>query len=267
MKFLDFIKKYYPFVLAIVITILIVLLFQSYSTLNRERKDKAYQEQLDKQNMSALKDSISVEFNKKLKAYEYSKDNYVVQKLSDLEKYNKSLSDELKKVKGDVIAAIKSTVQGDLGGISSSNDLVVIDPKTSYYGLKFHTAYLDSGFSQSIVGTSKFYAIPNKDTREWNIKPDKTVLDTNLTTIKITYGFKELKDKYHIFAISQSSKVILTDLQGGYFIDKQPTPPPTKPKKWGIGPYIGIGLNSDTKFIPTYGYSVGFSLHYSILQW
>jgi hypothetical protein len=264
---LDFIKKYYPFILAIIIVVLSIMYFQTSSTLSKERKDRTYQEQLDKQNLNAFKDSITVNFNKKLQAYEFTKDNYVVQKLSDLEKYNKSLSDELKKVKGDVIAAIKSEVQGDLGGISSSNNLVILDPKTNYYGLKFHTNYTDSGFVQDIKGTSKFYAVPNLDSREWNIKPDATVLDTNLTTIRITYGFKDLKNKYQVFAISPSSKIKLTDLTGGYFIDKQPTPPPVKPKKWGIGPYIGVGLNSDTKFNPTFGYSIGVSLHYSILQW
>lgn len=263
----DFIKKYYQFILAGALIILAVLLFQSYSTLNRERADRTYKEKLDKQNLNALKDSITVTFNKKLQAYEYSKDNYVVQKLSDLEQYNKTLSDELKKVKGDVIAAISTTAKIDLGKITTSNDLKVIDQKTNYYGLSFNSNYVDSGFVQKISGTSKFYVIPNSITKEWNIKPDVTVLDTNLTSLNITYGFKELDKQYKVFAITKSDKVKLTDLTGGYFIDKQPTSPPAKPKKWGIGPYVGAGLNSDTKFNPTLGYSIGIGIHYNILQW
>lgn len=249
-KVFDFIKKYYQFILAGVLVILAVLLFQSYSTLNRERADRKYQEKLNTQNLNALKDSISVTFNKKLQAYEYSKDNYVLQKLSDLEKYNKSFADDLKKIKGDVIAALNTTAEVDLGTITTSNNLKVIDQKTNHYGLDFKTNYADSGFVQKISGTSKFYVTPDTENRTWNIKPDVTVLDTNLTSVKIEYGFKELDKQYKVFAITKSDKIKMTDLTGGYFINKQPTTPPAKPKKWGIGPYVGAGLNSDTKFNP-----------------
>lgn len=262
----DFIKKYYPFVFFISIIVLVMFLAQTCSTLNRERKDRDRQEQLDKQNLNALKDSITVHFNKKLEAYEYNKDNFVLNKLSDLEQYNKELSKELKKVKGDVLAAIQTEVQGDLGGIATSNDLVVLDKPTNYYGLKFTSNYQDSSFKQKIAGTSKFYVIPNPETREWNIRPDVTVLDTNLTSLNITYGFKELKDQYQVFAISKSDKIKITDLTGGYFIDKQ-IQKPIMPKKWGIGPYVGIGLNVDNKWNPTFGYSFGVGLHYNIFQW
>lgn len=261
-----FIKKHYPLIFFVSIIVLVIFLAQTCTTLNRERKDRERQEQIDKQNLNALKDSITVQFNKKLDAYEYTKDNFVLNKLSELEQYNKELSKELKKVKGDVLAAIRTEVQGDLGGITTSNDLVVLDKTNNYYGLNFKSNYKDSSFTQKIVGTSKFYVIPNTETREWNIRPDVTVLDTNLTSLKITYGFKEFKDKYQVFAVSSSDKIKITDLTGGYFIDKQICPS-VKPKKWGIGPYIGVGLNADTKLNPTFGYSIGIGLHYNIFQW
>jgi len=266
-KNLEFIKKYYPLLFFVMIVLLSVVLFQTCSNLSKEKANNEFQSKLYTQNIRAMTDSVSKEYNKKLDAYEFTKDNLVLNKLSDLEQYNKSLSDQLKNVKGDVLSAIQSNVEGNLGGIQGSNNLAVLDSASNHYGLKFSTNYVDSGFRQKIVGTSKFYAIPNESTKKWNIKPDVTVLDTNLTSISVTYGFKDLKNKYQVFAISKSPKVQVTDLTGGYFIDKQIVPP-AKPKKWGIGPYGGFGLNTAPNLgNPQFGWSIGFGLHYNILQW
>lgn len=270
MTVIDFIKKYYPFILLILVIILGVVLFQTLSTLKQERKDREYREEQAQKNFEALGDSIKADFNRKLDAYEFTKDNYVVDKLKDLEKYNKNLTRELEKVKGDVIAAIQTDAESNLGGISTSNDVEVLDNKTNHYGLNFKTEYADAGFSQKLVGTSKFYVIPDETTKKWTIQPDVTVLDTNITNIQITYGFKDYKDKYQVFAISPSDKVKLNDLNGGYFIDKQPLPPPEKTKRFGVGPYVGYGLNTyNTETGSTgvdFGWSVGVSLHYDIFK-
>lgn len=261
-----FIKKYYPFIFFVAIIVLSIFLFQTLSTLKTERAERKYKEEQDAQNMSALKDSITVMFNKKLQAWEYSKDNYVVQRLSDLEQYNKSLAEELKKVKGDVIAAIKSEVQGNLGGITAATKLNVLDAATNYYGLNFKSEYADDGFEQKITGMSKFHVIPNEATKKWSIVPDPTtVLDTNFVAIKMTYGFKETKNQYQVFALTKSDKIKVIGLDGGYIIDKQPLPGPVKPKKWGFGPYVGYGL--DLKQTPSFNWNVGVAVHYSIFRW
>jgi len=267
-NFLDKLKTYGVFILGAALIVVSVFLFQTCGSLKAEKERNEYIEKQNAQNLSALGDSITAEFNKKLKAWEFSKDNYVVQKLADLEKYNKDLYNELKKVKGDIIAAIKTGVEGDLGGITASNELVVLDSTKHHYGLSFRSPYKDEGFEQLLVGTSRFYAIPNEESKKWSITPDRIVFDTNLTTIRITYGFKNLDDRYQVFAISPSPKIKLIDLDGGYFIDKQPPPPPEKPKKWGFGPYIGFGINTDYNLAnPRFGWSLGVSVHYSIWHW
>ena len=267
-KILLFIKTYWSFIFFVTTIVLSVFLFQTCSTLKKEKTTNEYQQKQNAQNVSAMTDSITKVFNKKLQAYEFTKDNFVVQKLSDLEKYNKNLADELSKIKGDVIAAINSNATIDLGKISTSNNLAVLDSKTNYYGLNFKNHYIDAGVEQNLVGTSKFYVIPNIDTKTWNIKPDVTVIDTNTMNLKITYGFKELDKKYQVFAISTSKKVQFTDLTGGYFIDKQPSPPPVKPKKWGVGPSLGYGLFTTSTLSQTaFGWNIGVSLHYNLIQW
>lgn len=266
---LTFIKKYYPFISIIIMIVLATFLFQTRSTLKRERDNREYQEKQDAKNLVALKDSITVIFNKKLDAWEYSRDNYVFQKLSDLEKYNKDLANELKKIKGDVIAAIKTQVQGDLGGIAATTKLDVIDAPTNYYGLKFRSEYKDEGLEQKIVGTSKFHVIPDELTKKWSIAPDPTtILDTNLIAINMTYGFKDFKDKYQVFATTKSDKIKVTGLEGGIFLDKLPPLPAEKPKKWGVGPYVGYGISTGSDLsTPRFGWSIGVAVHYDILQW
>lgn len=260
---LSLVKKYYPFIMFIIIIILGLLLFQTYSSLRLERKLREYQIEQYNQNMSVLTDSIVVEFNKKLNAWEFEKNNYVVQKLKDLEKYNKSLADDLKKVKGDVIAAIKTNATIDLNSLSVDNELIVLD--SNKYGLKFDSQYKDDGFEQHIAGTSSFYMIPNSN--KWELKADSTNFDINISKINITYGFKEENNTYKVFAITKSPKVIIDDLTGGYIIQKQPKYTPTKIKKWGIGPYIGVGVDKIPGNNIGFGWSVGVGITYDIIQW
>lgn len=257
-------KTFLSIIVIFIIVGLSIALYVTNVNLNKERAARQTQQDKGIDNYNALKDSISVEFSRRLKAWEFSKENLLLEKISDLEKYNKDLYDQIKKVKGDVIAAIKTDAQANLGGISTTNGLTVIDPLTNHYGLNFKTEYKDIGFEQKLVGTSRFYVNQDFLNKKWIISPDITVIDTNLTSIKITYGFKELDDKYHIFAISQSPKVQLNELNGSFFLNKQPTVLPQKPKKWGIGPYFGVGMNTGTKNV--IGASVGISVHYDFYQ-
>jgi hypothetical protein len=206
--------SYLPFILFAIIVGLSVFLFTSQSNLKREREEREYEKKQEIQNDQAMIDSIRVVFNKKLDAWEYSKDNYLLTKIEDLEKYNKQLSKELEKVKGDVISVINSKVQGNLGGISTSNDgLVILDAKNKHYGLIFKNHYKDSTFEQNLEGMSKFYLIPNEKDKTWNVKPDATIFDVNNMTLDITYGFRENNDKYEVFAISKSDKIKINDLK------------------------------------------------------
>jgi hypothetical protein len=264
-KFLEFIKKNYFFIFLIAVIVLSVLLFNTCSTLKNERADRKYQEKQDAQNYSAKVDSITVVYDKKLKAYISSKDEYVVQELSDLKKYNAELAAEIKKVKGDVIDAINSKAEVNIGRISTLSKVEVLDEKTNHYGLNFTSEYKDPGFTQTINGTSRFFVEPDLKTRKWSIKADSTIFNTNLTTISVTYGSRLNKDKkYEVFAISPSPKVKFIDLTGAYIIENQPKPATVKLKRFGVGPYIGYGLNNFNS--PKFGMSIGVAAHYDILQ-
>lgn len=262
----DFIKKYYPLIFFIIMIVLSVFLFQTCSTLRTERAQREFIEKQNAQNMAALKDSLTVTFDKKLKAYVWEKQNFMVNKLEDLEKYNKDLYNELKKVKGDVIAAIDSKVKVEIPAVAAGNELVTVDASKNLYGLNFKKPYKDPGFEQELEGQSRFKASYNNN--KWLLEPDSTIFTKNSITIDIKYGFRDLKDKYEVFAISPSPIIKFNQLDGVYILDKQPTPMPVKPKRWGFGPYVGAGLNTDFNLSnPRFGWSMGFSVHYDIFQW
>jgi len=245
-----------------------VALFQTCSTLKTERAQREFEIKQNAQNLSALKDSITVEFNKKLQAYEYSKDNYLLNEISELKKYNEKLYKDLSKVKGDIIAAINSNASADLSGIEADSQLVVYDSTTNNYGIAFKSHYADSGFVQDLEGVSKFFVYPILETNKWTIRPTSTIFNKNYTQINLTYGFRELEDKYEVFAVSSSPKVKINNLDGLFVLDKAPQKAPEKPKRWGFGPYIGAGLNTDFNLDnPRFGWSIGVSVHYDIFQW
>jgi hypothetical protein len=220
------------------------------------------------QNVAAMEDSLTVMFDKKLKAYVWDKQNFMVNKLEDLEKYNKDLADQLKKVKGDVIAAIDSKIKIELPDVAASNQLVTVDKDQNLYGLNFDKNYKDPGFEQNITGQSRFRASLDDITKKWVLTPDSTLFTKNTTTIGITYGFRNLKDKYEVFAISPSPMVKLTDLNGVFVLDKEPPQMPKKDKNFGFGPYIGFGMNTDPNLTNArFGWSFGVSVHYNIWSW
>lgn len=267
------IKKWYPLVLFIGFVIVSVFLFQTCRTLKDERAANKFQQELNEQNQRANTAKIIEEFNKKLNAVEFSKQTYVTEKFAELEKYNKSLYAELSKVKGDILNAIKTTAEAKVPNMSLGNKLEVLDKDSGHYGLRWSSNYADSGFSQKISGSSRFYVNLEEKLKQWtiNVRPDSTLLDTNLTTLKVTYGTRSLKRDgvagFEVFAISRSPIVKITDMQGAYFVENQIVKP-TKAKPWAIGPYIGFGLNTDYNLAnPRFGWSMGFSVHYDVFQW
>jgi hypothetical protein len=248
--------------------ILSFFLFSTCNRLNIEKKSHTLDNKLNSQNRLAMLDSVTKSYNSKIDMWEFEKSAYVL-KQKDLEIYNKGLSDTIKKLKGKIAILISTQGTIDLGKITIGNKLVKLE-EPNHYGLNFKSQYEDPGLKQIITGQSRFFATPDKNTITWNIQADSTLIDTNIINIKVIYGFKELDKQFNVFAISSSPKITFTDLTGGYFIDKQPayTKEIIKPKKWGFGPYIGFGINTDFNLRnPRFGWSGGFSFNYNIFQW
>jgi hypothetical protein len=267
MSTLNWIKKYFPFISTVLAIIFAVLVFNLWSSLKQERKDREFEQKMHAQNFNAMKDSITASFDKKLKAFIFEKDSYIVNELKDLKQYNKELERKLDKVKGDVIAAIDTKVSTKITDLSASNELVTIDLKKGLYGLNFESEYKDTGFESFIKGTSKFYANRDIEKNSWILTPDTTVFNEVSSSINITYGFRELKDKYEVFAVSPSPRITINQLDGVLILDKCPKKP-VPSKKWGLSGFIGPCVN--TQFDgdgPRFGWALGIGLTYDIIQW
>ena len=171
-------------------------------------------------------------------------------------------------MKGDIISVIDSKVTADISGVVAGNKLVTVDKDKGLYGLDFVSNYKDPGFEQNLEGQSRFKANLDQITKKWVLEPDSTLFTKNSTSINITYGFENLKDKYKVFAVSASPKVKINELNGAFFLDKEPPKAPEKIKNFGFGPYIGFGLNTDPNLSnPRFGWSIGVSVHYNIWSW
>jgi len=263
----DAIKKFYPLVLFILLIVAMIFGIQECKSYRDYKAKIEYDKNQKAQNDAAFRDSLTTEYNKKLKAWETSRDNYVVNELKDLKQYNQQLYNQISKIKGDVIAYIDSKVTANLNGITAGNKLVTVDKATNKYGLDFGFNYADSSFSQKLEGQSRFYAYMDAN-KQWVIKPDTTLFTTNLTTMRLKYGFKEDDKEYRVFVINSSPIIKINGLEGAYIIKKQPLPPPKPKPNFGFGPYIGFGLNTDYNLAnPRFGWSIGVSVHYDIWNW
>jgi len=167
------------------------------------------------QNMRALTEEMSLVTNK-LGEVEANSEVYMASQ-EDLIALNSDLSDEIKKVKGDVISVIKSSVASAIDSLKIQNEINLYNDST--FGLAFNSSMEDNGFKYTIKGESKFGAsiIDNKI----NIVPGLTEIHQNTFEMGITYGFKEEDDHYKVFATSPSSYVIINELEGALILDKK----------------------------------------------
>lgn len=256
-----FSSKFLTFTLMLIIALLVFFNLNTCDRLKQVKIEKENQQKLFDQNMSALKDSLTVTFDKKLKAYVYDKDIFLTE-FDELKNYNQELSNKINKLKGEVIAAIDSKVQANIPPVEVDNTVEILGKDK--YGLRWKSEVSDEGFSQYIRGISKFKIDNNK------VFADKTLIDSNMVALNITYGFKEEDNKYKVWAISKSQYVKLNSLEGAFFIDK-PAPTINQPVKykrpWVIGPYIGYGINFDNKMgTARIGPSIGISIQYNMLN-
>jgi hypothetical protein len=245
-------------IFVIIIFILGVLLLQQCRATTQAKQTAKTQQVINDQNNKA-KDSVQTTAKNKAGDIEALKFAFVSQ-IADLKKLNDSLYLESKKEIGKLEGIIKSNVIIQSQSVTVSNSVSRIDSET--YGLNFTSTKIDTNFEWDIAGISKFKLINNI------ITPGTTEIAKNNIKIGIVLGFTQQTDGYHVFARSSSPDVQFSQLNGALIIPPSNTKndilcPPVPPvKKFGVGPYIGVGLDNDLK--P--GLSVGIAFTYSIIR-
>jgi hypothetical protein len=247
--------KYRSFILLVIVVVLSCLLI---SECNGRRKDAAQaklQSELSAQNDSA-KNAKIVNVLNKAGELEATKQSFVTS-LAALKKQNDSLYLESKKEIGTLRAIIQTQGQVSTAPVFISDSLKKYDAET--YGLTFSKNHLDSTLQWSISGVSTFKLLNNV------ITPGQTEIISNKMTIPLILGFTESGTDYKVFARSSSPDVTFSQLNGALIIPKAGDivcPPVPAPKRWGIGPLLGVGIA--LPFTPSV--FVGVGVQYNIIR-
>ena len=247
-----------------VLLILLLLLTTGFGVAVNKINKQNVQAQIAKQNITALQDTLR-KTETKLGEVEYAKSVLIAEK-GNLETLNEDLATELKKEKGRVYEL--NNIVASIG--ESSTDTIVINNTIveypdSTYGLPFeYDTIYDTKNCRYIKGESKFRF--NKGI----IEPLTTTISKDIIKFNLVTGLREKDDKLEIFARSNYPGFEIVELEGA-IID--PTKHPvikkfTKPKRWGVGPYIGAGLGVNTTPNPNVGLGISFGVgvQYSLIR-
>lgn len=245
------IKKFFSDAKTIIIIILILLLvcLVIYSVHVHDENN------IYKNNIEALTDSLSsVEL--KNQTLLYQKKMLILEK-EDIEKMLGISESKLKEMENKLkanaiyIADLESNVKIDT---IIMHDSVYVNNDTVYI-------YFDK--------TDKWYDISGNSV--YYNQNATTIIDSLSVNVPLTLG---ITDDNRIFANSENPYISISSINAAA-IDKNLN---SKPKRWGFGPFIGIGVGYGfgTNFnggnvggfggLVT-GITVGVSIHYSLLQW
>lgn len=254
-----FSAKYIKVTMALIILIITTSWFTTCSNLRREKQERKIDKTIFENNIKAINDSLTVEFDKKLQQFVTEKISYIAKDFEDLKFVNQKMYNEFKDVKG-IVAGIKSDVSVIIPTLTSEINNVIQDNKdSSKFTLPFKFNYNDPGLTQNIAGTTTFNIRENKPQL-----PIKSILDVNSFDINLRYNVKEEDNKYIVQATSPSPLVKFTQLDGVLILDKSPLIP-KRDSRFVLGPNFNFGLNTNIVGAePRFGWSVGIGLTYNI---
>lgn len=245
-----------------ILIIIILLLFLGGGFMFNRMSKLNTQLAISEQNEKALADSVRVSENK-VKDLVYSK-NILVAEKGNLKDLNADLAAELKKEKGKVreLTRIVSEIKSDTVYITNT----LIHYADGSKGLDWkHDTIFDANNERHIAGVSKFRIDTNGV-----VTPLETIINRDEFKFNIITGLKEKDGNVEIFVRSDYPGFSVSQLDGA-IIDPKKHPVMkkfTKPKRWGIGPYVGVGMgiNMWPKTDIGFGFQVGIGVTYSLFQ-
>lgn len=242
------------------VVLLVILFIGSCNKIQNLKNDNTILEQ----NQKALADSLRTSKNK-IGDLEKSI-NILVADKKNLKELNADLASELEKEKGKVSQLNKIIAGFKHDTVYIPTEIIIYKPiddnGTGIYGFqsKYDTTYDVNNYRKFEVLT-KF----ELDTT-FKITPLQTMVKDEIGFDLVT-GLREKDGNIEIFARSNYPDLVITDMQGA-IIDPKKHPVVkkfTKPKKFGIGPYIGVGINGNQNSMGL-GVHIGFGVTYSLIQ-
>jgi hypothetical protein len=227
--------------------------------------NQKYKDQKSAQNEDFYKEEIK---KKDLKngEHEYQK-AILVSSINNLKNDTSRLARETialskEKTKPEVVIVTKIEYR-DRGSVD--NTITQLD--TNKYSIDF--LFRSDDKILSIKGRNIFYASAYDKLDKsigLKLKSDKTFLDSININLDLTLGIKKDKDNIdRIFAKTNSDKVIIGQLDATEIEEYYKKKNNTKPKRFGIGPFIGAGMTiSQTGY--RMGPTIGIGLQYNLIR-
>jgi len=249
----------------VIAAVLVLLLFLNQCNTTRKlKKEMQRQEQISKQNIATLSDSLKVYKNN---AGEISYSKPIAQMSpEEIKKHFPDLYKSMDAALGEVKILWKTHVEyTDTGSVK--NGIVQLDSNKFVLGYEYYST--DS--SLHIKSTNTFFADPilvDKEKNKYKVVTAPGISTINDLSLKMgfTTGISKEGDLYKIFITPDNKKVVVGDIIGADVSSMiNPPQPPSKNKRWSIGLYIGFGMNF-SKGTYQIGPGVGASLQYSILK-
>jgi hypothetical protein len=249
-KIINYITKNYTFILLIISVVFIVLFFRQCSKTNQ------YKAQIQN-NIDYYTDSLRTERTKNGKL-EYDRTILITDK-SNLEKQNKDLYNELQLEKGKVKVIIKEIIK-------IVHDTIYIHDTIISLGNDKYLVKWD--YSEYFTKDKLNYQILNGQTvLDCKILPPTskgTLLTKNEIGISLITGIKENKGKLEIYVRSDYPGFTITHLDGAIIDinDSKELKKVANKKRFGLGPFVGVGLGGNLKA----QIFLGLGLTYSIIK-
>ena len=196
-------------------------------------------------------DSLEV-YKNKLKE-EYTAKNIYVQTIDQLKQNNSELYDEIKNLKENPIVVTKTNIVVKTDTVYMSSD-TIIAPNDTLREL-YWSANEQNGY-YSIKGQT-------------NVRTDFSSFNTQINLfnipITLTMDIIEKDEKLQFIGRSDNPYVTITNINGVIIdpVNSDVIKSCFKPKRWSVGPQVGIGVDADLKFSPY----IGVGITYGILQW
>lgn len=241
-------KERLIYIITLIILILLSIGLFKWGSNNKRGRD------ISEYNLIAIHDTLSV-YKTKNGETEGSI-SVLIAENGSLKTLNKSLNSELSDIKGKVSELNRIIIE-----LGKRPDTVIVETevekyKDGSYGLSwdYDTVYNEFN-SKKLKGVSKFKI------QDSAIISLGTYITDDKIRFKLVTGLKENNGNIEIFAKSDYPGFDIISLEGA-MIDPETNPVFTKYKKkkrFGIGPYIGVGISQEMK--PSIQIGVGLSFN------
>ena len=215
---------------------------------------------ISEQNIKSLSDSVRVSKNK-VGDLE-SSINILVTTKKELLNLSVNLGEELKKEKGKVSQLNEYIASFKPETLLIPNEVVVYEvvDGDKLFGLAFkYDTIFDKNNYLKLEVESKFKIDTN-----FNVIPLNSIVKNNEVGFSLITGLRELDGNIEIFARSNHPYLKISSMEGA-IIDPKNHPilkKFTTPKKFHVGPYIGVGLGGDLRL----GIQLGIGITYSMVR-